>query len=156
MFSWSSNWRWAQCLVASAGLFLLGHLELPDAKSLSIVSGSVESIRVISRKGLGSSNELTVRTADGAQDRVLIARDDLINAAVQGLVGRDVTASVNWSSEAVEFETEGDPSGLAEVVRASASREKKIYDTMAWIALAIGLSLGAVMLTRALRRSPEA
>lgn len=155
MFSWSFKWLWAQCLVASAGLFLLGHMELPDAKSLSIVSGSVESVRVISRKGLGSSNELTVRTADGAQDRVLIARDDLINDAVQGLVGRNVTASVNWSSEAVEFETEGDPSGLAEAVRASASREKKIYDTMAWIALAIGLSLGAVMLTRAMRRSPE-
>ena len=86
---------------------------------------------------------------------MLIARNDLINDAIQGLVGRDVTASLNWSSEAVEFETEGDPSGLAEAVRASASREKRIYDTMAWIALAIGLSLGAVMLTRAMCRIPE-
>lgn len=153
MFTWSFKWLWAQCLVAAAGLFLLGYIELPDVKSLSIVSGSVESVRVISRKGLGSSNELTVRTADGAQNRVLIARDDLINDAVQGLVGRNVTASVNWSSEAVEFETEGDPGGLAQAVCATAIRGKRMYDAMAWIALAIGISLAAVMLIVARRRT---
>lgn len=151
MFSWSFKWLWFQCLIAAAGLFLLGHMALPGPQSLAIVSGRVESVRVVSRKGIGSSNELTVSSADGSQHRVLIVRDDSINAAVQHLVGRDITAGVNWSSVAVEFKASGDPGGLAETVHASAARSQTIYNTLGWVALVIGLSLAAVMIAREIR-----
>jgi hypothetical protein len=151
MSSWSSEWLWAQCLFAAALLFLLGYMELPDANDLSVVSGKVESVRVISRKGLGSANELTVRSSNGAKHRVLIDRDNRINQAVEDLIGHGVTASLNWSSKAVELETQGNPSELADVVRANASSGSRTYDAMAWIALIIGLSLAARTITREMR-----
>ena len=68
MFSWSFKWLWAQCLLASAGLFLLGQMAFPASKDLTTVSGKVEHVGVIYVKGVGSFYELSVRAPDGGQD----------------------------------------------------------------------------------------
>ena len=44
MSSWISKRLWEQCLMASAGLFLLGHMAHPPATNLTAVSGKVAQV----------------------------------------------------------------------------------------------------------------
>ena len=128
--------------MASVGLFLLGHMALPAAKDLTLVKGDVEQVGMISRKGLGSFYDLTVRTPDGEQSRVLIHREVAPEEMMRSLIGHSIAAEVNWSSEAVRLETDGAAGNIAENVQASAIGAQRTYDIIGALALALGIFLG--------------
>ena len=107
VFSWSVQWIWAQFLLVAAGLFLLAHLALPDADGLTVVQGTVEQVRQVSRKNVGSFHELQVRSADGRIDPVLVGRNSATLASMQALVGRTITARVS-GAEVVELGASGE------------------------------------------------
>lgn len=132
--------------MASAGLFLLGHMALPAANDLTAVSGNVEQVGLISRKGLGSFYELTVKTPGGEQDRVLIGRTAAPEQTVRALTGHDITAKVNWSDEAVQLEAAGDPGEIAEKVQTFAMERNRNFNLGGATALAIGVFLGLASL----------
>jgi hypothetical protein len=146
MFSWSFKWLWAQCLLASAGLFLLGWMAVPAAKDLTQIAGQVEQVNVISRKGLGSFYELTVTTPGGEQDRVLIDHDGVRNEAMHALIGHRIVAEINWSSEAVDFETDDPSTSIAKNVRSTALGSQQTFDALGIAALALGIFLGLAAL----------
>ena len=142
MYSWSFKWLWAECLVASAGLFLLAHMALPAAKDLSTVKGVVDHVGLTSRKGLGSFYDLTVKTPAGGEDRVLIERTVAPEPSIRALTGRSIAVGVNWSNEAVQFESDEDPNGIARNIGKSAAERSRNYSIGGMIALALGLFLG--------------
>lgn len=142
MFSFSIKWIWAQCLAVGAGLLLLAHVAVPGSGNLTLVQGTVEGIGTISRKGLGSYYELRLRTEGGNAERVLIGRRDAPEDTMQRLIGRTITARVNWSSEAVEISARGLSEELSGI-RSSASARSSGYRLAGWIAIIIGLLAGA-------------
>ena len=141
--------------MVSAGLFLLGHMALPAAKDLTTVKGIVEQVGLISRKGLGSFYELTVKTANGEKDRVLIGRAVAPEQTVRALTGHKIAAMVNWSSEAVHFESVEDPGTIAENVRTSAIQRNRDFSVSAALVLAVGIFLGLAHLILRMRRPPH-
>ena len=155
MFSWSFRWLWVQCLAVSAGLFLLAHMAVPGAADLSTVSGTVESVGAISRKGLGGYWELNVRADSGDADRVLVRRDAVSEADMRSLIGHPVTAGVNWSAEAVRFAIPEDPAHLGQTIEAAALASGRMWSGMAAVALALGIFLGLVRLILSLRRTQD-
>lgn len=155
MFTWSFKWLWAQCLAASAGLFLLAHLALPAATDLTMVRGNVEQVGLISRKGLGSFYELTVKSADGERERVLIDRAVAPEQTIRTLTGHKIKAMVNWSSDAVQFESTGDPGTIAENVRSFANARNRNFSVGGAIALAVGVFLGLASLILNSRRTSD-
>jgi hypothetical protein len=142
LFSFSIRWIWAQCLAVGAGLLLLAHVAVPGSGNLALVQGTVEGIGTISRKGLGSYYELRLRTESGNAERVLIGRRDVPEDTMQRLIGRTITARVNWSSEAVEISARGLSVELSGV-HSSASARSSSYSFAGWIAIIIGLLAGA-------------
>lgn len=153
MFSWSFKWLWAQCLVVAGGFFLLGHMTLPNAGSLTEVKGNVEKVGMVSRKGLGGFYELTVSASDGEQDRVLVSRGVAVEETIQKLLGHTITAEVNWSSEAVQLSTDGDVGFNPDSVRTWAAATKKSYDNIGLVALFVGVFLGLATFGLRLRDS---
>ena len=151
MFSWSFKWLWAQCLLASAGLFLLGHMAFPAAKDLATVSGKVEHVGVIYVKGVGSFYELSVRVPDGGQDRVLIDRRAAPEATAQALSGQEISADVNWSSRAVRFKSAGDTGSRFAAVPALAAQSSRNFILGGAVALCIGVFLGLAGLVLRMR-----
>jgi hypothetical protein len=154
MFSFSIRWIWAQCLAIGAGLLLLAHVAVPGPGNLTLVQGTVEAIGTISRKGLGSFYELRLRTESGNAERVLIGHRDVPQETVQRLIGRTITARVNWSSEAVEFSAAGLSHELSGA-HSSASARSSSYSFAGWIAIIIGVLAGAatVAMSRATVRT---
>ena len=142
MFSFSIKWIWAQCLAVGAGLLLLAHVAVPNSENLTLVQGMVEGIGTISRKGLGSYYELRLRNERGNAERVLVGRRDVSEDTMHRLIGRTITARVNWSSEAVEFRARGLNEELSGV-HSSASARSSNYSLAGWIAIIIGLLAGA-------------
>lgn len=142
MFTFSWKWLWAQCLCIAAGLFLLGYLTMPGSESLSHVTGRIEHVDTISRKGLGRFYQLTVKSVQGEESQVLIARDVAPEPAMRGLVGQSIAADVNWSSEAITAEMHGGGEAIARKAGQSAIRRKQRYDNIGGIAFAIGIFLG--------------
>jgi hypothetical protein len=144
MFSWSFKWLWAQCLVVAAGLFLLGAMRVPSEGSLTQISGTVDHVGLRARKGLGSFYTLALHDADGAPAEILIDRGALNETAVRRLIGKHVTAKVNWSSEAISLEDA--PADIAEQVSASAKAAGRQYTLLGLAAMLIGLGFGAATL----------
>ena len=142
MFSFSLRWLWAQSLVVSAGFFLLGYLAMPTASSKNSVAGLVKDVAVISRKGLGSYYELTLRSDGGEPDRILMARDIAEETVVRGLIGHRIAAHVNWSSVATDVEVEGSTRFEADSVRRSAESAKVRYDSLSLIFAGAGMAIG--------------
>jgi hypothetical protein len=151
MYSWSFKWLWAECLVASAGLFLLAHMALPAEKDLSMVKGVVNHVELTSRRKLGGFYDLTVKTPEGGEDRILIGRSVAPEPSIRALVGHNIAAGVNWSDVAVQFESADDSDGIAENVWKSAAERSRNYSIGGMIALALGLFLGLAGLILRLR-----
>lgn len=139
--------------MVGAGLFLLAHIALPSPSNLTMVRGTVEEIGSISRKGLGSYYELRLRTEDGHAERVLVARRDVAAEVMQRLVGRQITARVNWSSEAIDLTTNGDLSTELSAVNSSVMARSHNDNVAGWIATILGLLFGAVTLALKLNKS---
>lgn len=142
MFSWDFKWLWAQCLVISAGMFLLGYLALPPAKNLVRVTGKVEQVGLTSRKGLGGVWRLVLATPNGGENEVLIDWRAVPEQTARALVGKDIAVDVNWSSKAVTFESASDEGIIAENVRRLAAEGRAHYDMGGAAALALGIFLG--------------
>jgi len=115
---------------------------MPGSDNLTVVQGTVDGIGVTSRKGLGSFYEVRLRDESGTADRVLIGRNDVPNEVIQRLIGRTITARVNWSSEVIEMSAKGLGDELSGVHSAASGRSHG-YSLAGWIAIVIGLLTGA-------------
>jgi hypothetical protein len=153
MFSWSLKWLWAQCLMVAAGLFLLSAMRVPADGSLTQVSGTVDHVGTRSRKGLGSVYIVDLREADGASAEVLIPRDAVTAAEAQRLIGKHLSARVNWSSQAITLK--GASADIDERVAASAQAAGRQLDIMGYVALMLGFGLGVATLVFGLGRQRQ-
>ena len=109
---------------------------------------------MISRKGLGSYNELTVTGPAGDRQRVLIAGDAAADGFVAALIGKSISAKVNWSDEAVEFEAPEAGADLGQSILAAATKRSRLYDIGGVCALVIGVFLGLTGLDLTKRQQP--
>ncbi len=153
MFSWDIKWLWVQCLVISAGMFLLGYLELPPAKDLVRVTGKVEQVGLTSRKGLGGVWRLILATPNGGRDEVLIDWRAVPEQTARALAGDDIAVDVNWSSKAVTFESASDAGAISKNVERLAAQGRAHYDTGGAVALALGIFLALAGLISKMRSS---
>ena len=122
-------------------------------KKPATVTGDVAQIDVISRKGMDSFYELTVKTPEGEQDRVLIPRAVAPEPSVHALKGYAITAQVNWSSQAIKFESAADPGTIAPNVRTFAEHRNTSFNRMGTIALAAEIFPALAGLILNMRRS---
>ena len=73
---------------------------------------------------------------------MLVGRRDVSEDTMHRLIGRTITARVNWSSEAVEFSARGLSEELS-AVQSTASVRSSNYSRAGWIAIVIGLLAGS-------------
>lgn len=148
MFSFSFRWLWAQCLAIAVGLVLLGYLAAPGDDALSTVSGRVESVGSVSRKGLGTYYRLAIVSADGRNDEVLVARGASTDGAMQGLIGAVIIARVDWSGSASQITRLDGSSVDSGKLRSTLNATRRTFFSFAALAALLGLALAAVTFMR--------
>lgn len=90
----------------------------------------------------------------GDRQRVLIAGDAATDGFVAALIGKSISAKVNWSDEAVEFEAPEAGADLGQSILAAATKRSRLHDIGGACALAIGVFLSLTGLNLNKRQQP--